>query len=141
MLTVTSNLSSTTNTFSTLPSAIAFNNKWTSVVSKAPFSFKSNVALNVATLIVAMAYAIFQFAYLYLRKSLMSKEYKVVVCFLIPIFYLLLATFTLIVLFAKANVQLDSNFDTNIVDVLFVLVYLSPSFHLLLLLMAGLSYA
>ena len=105
------------------------------------FSFKSNVILNVATLIIAIAYAIFQFAYLYLRKSLMSKEYKVVVCILIPIFYLLLATFTLIVLFAKANVQLDLNFDTNIVDVLFVLVYLSPSFHLLLLLMAGLSYA
>ena len=97
--------------------------------------------LNVATLIIAIAYAIFQFAYLYLRKSLMSKEYKVVVCFLIPIFYLLLATFTLIVLFAKVNVQLDSNIDINIVDVLFVLVYLSPSFHLLLLLMAGLSYA
>ena len=108
------------------------------------FNYKSNLVLNIITAIVAISYAIFQFAYLYLRKSLLSKGTKIALCIIIPFVYVLLLIVLLIFALARTGILFESDFTLsliNSIDAIFVFVYLSPSFHILLLLAAGLSYA
>lgn len=104
------------------------------------FIYKSNVVLNILTAITAIVYALFQFVFIYIKKSLIQRKYKIALCVIIPFIYFLLMCILLLFLFVQTGIILDFNTVLNLVDILFVIIYLSPSFHLLLLLLAGLQY-
>lgn len=105
------------------------------------FSFKSLVSLHVFTSIVSLAYGLFQFFYLYLRKSMYSKNTKLAICIVIPIIYFALVIITSIFMFIRIGDPDIFSERFIFIDVLMVLIYMVPSFHIVLLLLAGLAYA
>jgi hypothetical protein len=50
-------------------------------------------------------------------------------------------TFVTVIFFARAGALTEPNIFFNVIDVLMVFLYLSPSFHLIILLIEGMSYA
>ena len=104
-------------------------------------SFKSNIFLNLLTAIIAVSYAMYQFIFLYIRKALMSRGSKIALCIIIPFLYILIMTFVTVIFFARAGALTEPDIFFNVIDVLMVFIYLSPSFHLIILLIEGMSYA
>lgn len=104
------------------------------------FIYKSNVVLNIITAITSIIYALFQFVFIYIKKSLIQRKYKIVLCVIIPFVYFWLMCVLLLFIFVHTGIILDFKTMVNIVDILFVIIYLSPSFHFLLLILAGLQY-
>ena len=105
------------------------------------FTYKTSVILHVLTSIIAISYAMYQFIFLYIRKLLMDKSRKIALCIVIPFIYLLLIIFLSFFYFGMMGFLPDPNLANILGDILMVIIYISPSFHLLLLLLAGLSYA
>ena len=104
-------------------------------------SFKSNIFLNLLTAIIAVSYAMYQFIFLYIRKALMSRGSKIALCIVVPFLYILIMTFVTVIFFARAGALTEPDIFFNVIDVLMVFLYLSPSFHLIILLIEGMSYA
>lgn len=105
------------------------------------FINKSNLLINIITAVLSIAYAMFQFIYLYLRKTLMDRSEKIILCILIPLIYIVVLSILAIFLFAKIGVSFDPETKINIIDILFIFIYLAPSFHVLALIASGLAYA
>ena len=71
----------------------------------------------------------------------MSRGSKIALCIIIPFLYILVMTFVTVIFFARAGALTEPDIFFNVIDVLMVFIYLSPSFHLIILLMEGMSYA
>lgn len=105
------------------------------------FSNKTNVILNTLTAIIAFSYAMYQFIFLYIRKLLWDMGHKIALGVSVPILYFLIVPLLFGFFLLLCGLSLEDAQLINLFDFFMVLVYLSPSFHLLILFAIGLSYA
>ena len=95
------------------------------------FKFKFQ-PLNIITAVIACGYALYQFYYIYLKEKLISNIGKIAVLFFVPILYIGLISVFSLLLGIRMEIVPDSNFKISLLDVIFVFMYLFPSFHLVL---------
>ena len=104
------------------------------------FKFKDKFILNMLTAVIASLYAMFQFYCIYLKDTYKSKGTKIAICIVIPFIYIFCLILISLLFVIRSEILIDSFGSVNILDVLFVIIYLSPSFHILLLVVALLGY-
>ena len=101
----------------------------------------NNLVLNIIFAIVAILYALWQFIFIYLRKALINRKLKIALCIIIPLLYMLVMFIAFIFLFIRIGGDFKYFSYPFVGNALMIFIYLSPSFHLLLLIMSGLTYA
>lgn len=103
------------------------------------FCFKDIVWLHIITSIIGIIFAFFELYYMYIKRGLLSKTGKKVAMVVIPIVFLVIVS--LVSLFFAIRIT-DGDFTSfNWLDFVMIIVYMLPSFNILLVIMAAFSYA
>lgn len=98
--------------------------------------FKNIIWLNGVTLMICITYAMYQLIYLYIIPSSMENVCKVALSIILPVVFAIMALMLLIYFFSGEPQPNGINW--SMIGMIFC--YLTPSFHLVLLLMLFLSY-
>lgn len=103
------------------------------------FCFKQLVWLHITTSIIGIIYAYFELYYMYIKRELLSKTGKKVAMIVIPILFAVIVS--LVSIFFAMRITDGDISSFNWIDFVMIIVYMLPSFNILLIIMAGLSYA
>lgn len=107
------------------------------------FKFKEYYLLSILTAIIALIYAFSQVYFIYIKDACLSKSGKKKVMIVVPILFVAVVAFTSFFLAVRVT---DGDIKNQIskfswLDIIMVFIYLCPSFHILVLLLALASYA
>lgn len=104
------------------------------------FCFRNIIWVNILTALIAISYAFVELYFCHIKNSFLSRVGKLIMMVVMPLLFLYV--FILIILFLVVRITGEmTNPGLNWIDFSMVLLYSLPSFHIILLIMAGLSYA